>query len=71
MFCRGAGRQEVGVPPQEVDTGGDPGRGGVWPGGAGEGPGPDRQRLHQGGRQDAQVPLLGLRAPGNPSQCPD
>ena len=62
--CPHPGGQEVRVPPGPAGPGGDPGRGGVWPGGAGQGPGPHWQRLHQGGGEDAQVSLLGLRAAG-------
>ena len=59
-----AGGQEAGVPPCQAHTGGDAGGGRVWAGGAGQGPRPHGERLHQGGRQDAQVSLLGIRAPG-------
>ena len=59
-----AGGQEAGVPPCQAHTGGDTGGGRVWAGGAGQGPRPHGERLHQGGRQDAQVSLLGIRAPG-------
>ena len=59
-----AGGQEAGVPPCQAHTGGDAGGGRVWAGGAGQGPRPHGERLHQGGRQDAQVPPLCLRAAG-------